>query len=119
MIDKLIKLLNLTTSNHDGEALSAMRKANEIIKQHGVLWDSVIYGPQMNQQKRHESTSWESAKETRKDRIHRMLCEVLENLEEDSSAHEFVSSLYDFFNARGFLTIKQTEALEKFYKNIH
>lgn len=34
-IELLIKVLNLTTSENDGEALSAMRKANAILKTHG------------------------------------------------------------------------------------
>lgn len=40
--NKLIKLLNLTTSNFDGEALNAIRKANDIIKKGDVQWENII-----------------------------------------------------------------------------
>lgn len=35
---RLIKILSLTTSNHDGEALAAIRKANQIMRDLGVGW---------------------------------------------------------------------------------
>ena len=39
---KIVKLLNLTTSTNDHEALSAVRKANALLKNHKILWDSLI-----------------------------------------------------------------------------
>lgn len=39
----LVKLLQLTTSDSDGEALAAMRKANAIVRQHfGGDWESLL-----------------------------------------------------------------------------
>ena len=40
--DKLIKLLNLTTSKNDGEALSATRKANAFLKDNGINWEEFV-----------------------------------------------------------------------------
>lgn len=40
--ERLAKVLALTTSPNDSEALSAMRKANEIIKGEGLTWDEVL-----------------------------------------------------------------------------
>lgn len=40
--EKLIKLLQLTTSTYNGEALNAIRKANEEIKKEKVTWDDVL-----------------------------------------------------------------------------
>lgn len=40
----LIKLLNLTASPTDGEALSAMRKANSKIASMGLSWDDLLLG---------------------------------------------------------------------------
>jgi cell division septation protein DedD len=40
----LIKLLKMTTSNHDGEALTAMRKANEQLGKFGGDWEALIRG---------------------------------------------------------------------------
>lgn len=43
-LDLLIKLLKMTTSSHDGEALVACRKANEILKKFGGDWDALLRG---------------------------------------------------------------------------
>lgn len=44
-IQFLIKLLNLTTSDNDHEALSAMRKANALLKDHGKTWNNMYHVP--------------------------------------------------------------------------
>lgn len=41
-LDLLIKLLNLTTSSQDGEALVAIRKANEQLSRFNATWESLI-----------------------------------------------------------------------------
>lgn len=40
--EKLIGILNLTTSDNDNEALLAMRTANKFIKKNGVSWEELI-----------------------------------------------------------------------------
>ena len=40
--DKLLKFLNLTTSDSDGEALNAIRMANKYLKANGLSWDQVV-----------------------------------------------------------------------------
>lgn len=40
----LIKLLKMTTSPHDGEALTAVRKANEALVKFGGDWESLLRG---------------------------------------------------------------------------
>lgn len=44
MLDRtrLAKLLALTTSDNDAEALSAMRKANEVVKGQNMTWAEVV-----------------------------------------------------------------------------
>jgi hypothetical protein len=39
---RLVKLLGMTTSEHDGEALNAMRMANDLIKAAGKTWADVL-----------------------------------------------------------------------------
>lgn len=43
-LDLLIKLLKMTTSSHDAEALLAMRKANEQILKVGGDWETLLRG---------------------------------------------------------------------------
>ena len=40
--DRLVNLLALTTSEHDGEALAAARKANQLLARHGLTWADVV-----------------------------------------------------------------------------
>jgi len=40
--DRLAKILAMTTSENDGEALSAVRRANKIIKDAGLAWTDVL-----------------------------------------------------------------------------
>jgi len=42
--DRIKKLLKLTTSTYNGEALNAIRKANEEINRSGQTWDDVLEG---------------------------------------------------------------------------
>ena len=39
---RIIGLLNLSQSDSDAEALSAIRKANDIVKKNGLTWDLVV-----------------------------------------------------------------------------
>jgi len=39
---RLAKLLAMTTSNHDGEALAAARKANAMVQKLGMSWENII-----------------------------------------------------------------------------
>jgi hypothetical protein len=41
---RLVNLLARTTSEHDGEALAAARKANQLLGRHGLTWSKVIPG---------------------------------------------------------------------------
>lgn len=40
--DRLIKLLNLSNSDADGEALTALRLANKLLKQADLTWQDVL-----------------------------------------------------------------------------
>ncbi len=40
--DRLIKLLNLTSSDNDNEAISALRKANAMLKEGNLTWGDLI-----------------------------------------------------------------------------
>ncbi|MDE5446727.1 hypothetical protein FXV83_17045 [Bradyrhizobium hipponense] len=42
--ERLLKILRLTESNHDGEAIAAMRMANKLIRSAGKTWEDVVSG---------------------------------------------------------------------------
>lgn len=109
-ISKLSKLLNLTFSNQDNEALSAMRKANEAIQVKGLTWEAVLKGSQVLQsqpqqvQRKQEVT------------IPEMFETVFQTLT-GSRATDFIQSLLRQYTDKGSLSSKQIEALKKFYMN--
>jgi hypothetical protein len=43
-LDKIIKLMGMTGSSHDPEAISALRMATKLMKDWGWTWDSVLRG---------------------------------------------------------------------------
>ena len=43
--DRLAKLLSMTGSDHEAEALAAMRKANELLRLHKKSWADVLSDP--------------------------------------------------------------------------
>ena len=40
--ERLAKLLSMTSSGHDGEALTAIRQANRMLREHGKNWAEVL-----------------------------------------------------------------------------
>lgn len=42
--ERFAKLLSLTGSSNDGEALTALRKCNAMLKQHHLTWDDILAG---------------------------------------------------------------------------
>lgn len=44
-MERLSRLLAMTTSNHDGEALNAIRMANALLKKQGRTWDEIFVTP--------------------------------------------------------------------------
>ena len=45
VLDRLVKLLGMLGSNHDGERAAAALKANALMREHGLVWSDVIPTP--------------------------------------------------------------------------
>ena len=44
-IERLVKLLGMLGSNHDGEHAAAALKANALVRDHGLVWSDIIPTP--------------------------------------------------------------------------
>jgi hypothetical protein len=60
MVDRsrLVKLLNMTESQHDAEALSAIRRSNDLLRRSNTSWAELLMlpaQPEMKFQKKPES----------------------------------------------------------------
>jgi hypothetical protein len=44
IVERLVKLLGMLGSSHDGERAAAARKADALVREHGLVWSDVISG---------------------------------------------------------------------------
>ena len=47
--ERLLRLLRLTASNQDGEALAALRRAAQLMHRMGLDWDALLAGPALSE----------------------------------------------------------------------
>ena len=123
--DLLTKLLNLTRSDNDNEALLAIRRANELLAKSETCWDKVI--GQLTSGSKPSSTSYKAnstyKKAYSKHETDKGVPTVMDMLDvcldyvTATKGREFIISLYDYYTKHRRLTEKQREALRKFYDN--
>lgn len=61
-LELLVKMMNLTTSENDHEALVALRKANALIKKFSKTWETLIRGESVKiprQDQYRPTTNWD------------------------------------------------------------
>lgn len=133
-----IKLMMLTTSDNDSEALSALRKANAILAQANVNWSEFLSAVQSNkvdnsfrtppsqrQQRRNQSHSSgfsaNAFSDVGGDRtekfddakiINPMFEQAFKNAG-NSSFRDFLDSVHEWWEDKGFLTEKQYYSVKK------
>jgi hypothetical protein len=117
-IEKFFKVVNLSTSPVDGEALSAIRKAHAMLKAKNTTWEMVILG----RPRKAEFTDEPSGKKNKKksegtddDLIKHMFSVVMASVKGRSS-EDFIDSIHTFYKTVGFLSAKQRSALERYYE---
>lgn len=119
--EKFIKLMMMTTSPNEGEALTATRMANALLLEANLNWDEFLRGKvKITNQAAGGSASgsFTGKKYTNSDDIERMLDAVLKNVRSGTSFYTFIKSLSDWWEDNAFLTEKQYNALRKSYERI-
>jgi len=111
---KLVKVLGMTGSIHDGEAVAAIRRANDMLSKEKLTWESffseltagnfTIPDGRRPKEKPLEPT------------IKEMFEVCLPKVK--GPPREFLQSIYRFWGENDYLTRKQESALRKFYDNI-
>lgn len=101
-IEKIVKLLNLTTSDSDGEALNAIRLANSILRKANRTWSDLITGGIAYQD------TGPSVME---------MLEFLQNCTLHTGTRRFIDSLEEFHTRNGFLTDRQMTKLKEIYQH--
>lgn len=100
------KYMGLTFSVHDGEALSALRKVNSILKKHALTWDEVL----SRTVKADSLPIEESGEMSIGDQIRKALDLVRSTQMSDSFA-VFLSSIEAQYEQTGYLTPEQRRPL--------
>lgn len=108
---KLIKILNLTQSPNDNEALSAIRMANKIILEAKESWEKLltITAPKF------QDFFYEKRTYTQGPSIEEMLDICLDKV--TGEGLDFIESLHEQWTLKKTLSPKQKAALQKFYEN--
>jgi hypothetical protein len=138
--DILIKLLNLSSSNEDGEALSAIRHANKLIRKEGMSWEDLIRLPDLpavipteeepthspvRSRKRNlnnKKSTPSQAKATKPSHSNKKLQSTFDlllkskGLQKQTSSFNFVKNIYEFWQARGYITDAQKYYIKQYYK---
>jgi len=109
-ITKLIKLMNLTTSTFDGEALNAIRKANLLLAESNISWIEFI-------KEKNITIKEIVVKKPRDPQIEEML-RLCKKGVRSISGKMFINSLADWYKKHGSLSEKQLISLKKWYDNV-
>ncbi len=117
--EKFIKIMKLTQSDQDGEALNALRMANTILVEANVSWEELLRAKvAVTSSVAAQSVPQGGKRYTNKEEIETMLSGVLSSMLAGSSFHTFIKSLEDWWNEKGWLTEKQYNALRKSYERV-
>jgi hypothetical protein len=100
--DKITRCLNLTNSDHDGEALAAIRGANRILTSCGLSWENIWEEMEREVEER-QPTIGEAL---------RLLLDVLE----PGSFRKMITSIADYWVQRHALSEKQRKVVMDAYE---
>jgi len=114
-LTRFIKLMGMTGSIHDGEALNALRMANAILAETGMSWEEFIKGRVTVQMVQMGQPS----PPPRSGKIYKDAEEIDECFEIllegrlSESFRGFVESVHSFWQERGYLTEAQYKAIRQ------
>lgn len=111
---KLAKLMELSASPIDGEALNSIRIANKMLLENNISWSQFVAEKTLIIQEVQQIIAKPSKPDVD---VEKMLSECIVNVT-SSTGLAFIRSLNDFYKTKGFLTPKQKEALKKWYDNV-
>jgi len=115
-IQMLIKLLRMTESQHEGEALSAMRMANSLLNKHNANWDEVMRGvvpmvdadPFKSAPKPGAPPAVKYSDKVEIDTYFATLCS-----RDLGTFKDYVDDVHKWWTEKGFLTQKQYDVIKK------
>ena len=107
--ERLTKLLMLTTSSNDAEALAAMRKANALLAQAGLNWEKFIGLRKAIAERTTNKTTVDAS-----DEIEQMFDLLMSSVKGEFSS--WIESAYDYYQRNGHLTARQYDVLKSAFE---
>jgi len=116
MKKRLIKLLNLTTSNYDGECLNAIKAANAVLNENNMVWEDFFNDSYLLK----KISKLEREIITLKTKTVRSITvkEKIEICLDSIPGSKFLNSIYESYEKYGRLTDRQREVLEEIYNEL-
>lgn len=119
-VSLLIKVLNLTQSTSDGEALNAIRIANSKLKAAGLTWEQVLSSKlkDLPSPKTNRPYKWQECPEQFDYEFLTKLTKCQEFITSlKDSQTDFLISLVKYFNSHKMLTEKQWAVIHSMWTN--
>lgn len=126
----LAKIMEMTASDKDGEALNAARMATSMVKDAGETWESVLNTPRpaavtvtvthhAPPQQAEQPEDWVAPHLSDKVTIDMMFRAVFATPRSGNEEFwQFMDSIHNWFSQHGALTQKQYQALRNTYKRV-
>jgi hypothetical protein len=108
--EKFIKLMMMTTSSHDHEALNAIRMANSFLAGMNRNWEEVLRGKVTIVGGREAPRNFQQ--HTNEDEINAIFEKLFATVSERSTFRKFVEDVHSYWERRGYLTTAQYDALK-------
>lgn len=117
--ETFIKLMNLTTSDQDGEALVALRKANAVLMESNINWEQLLRSKVSVKDAGQNQTTYKGRQFTNTAEIDAMFDALFKKIPTTSSFRTgFLDDVHKWWEEKGFLTEKQYNAVLKSYERI-
>ncbi|MFQ5742007.1 MAG: hypothetical protein ACE5HV_00280 [Acidobacteriota bacterium] len=111
-LEKFIKIMMLATSPSDGEALSALRKANAMLAEMNNSWEELLRG-KVRMRAADDDEAPRGKHHTDAEEIDTLFEDLFTSVSPASSFRDFVESVHEWWEDKGFLTEKQYQALRR------
>jgi hypothetical protein len=111
--DIFTKLLMMTTSTHDNEALIAIRKANAMLASNNQNWAEFLAAGQTAKAAPQPPPKQKKANQHREPEINHMFDVLFQKV--SGGFLDFVEDVHVWWQDNGFLTDKQYDAIQRAY----
>ena len=125
--DTFLKVMEMTTSSHDNEALTALRKANSLLAEQNVTWTELLRAKVKFRRTTAEERTDKAYRDHAERKAHHvgpdeeldaMFQDLVESIPAESTFREVVLDVLAWWEEKGFLTARQYEMIRNAHARI-